>query len=42
MDEDIKRLMEDHLIDEDVAEEAQELIDDGMDEDEAVEAAEDF
>lgn len=41
-DEDIRRLMVDHLIDEDVAEKAQELIDDGLEEDEAVEIAEEL
>lgn len=41
-DEDVKRLMEDHLIDEDVAERAQELIDEGIDEDEAIEIAEEL
>ena len=40
MDREIKRLMEEHDIDEDVAEEVQELIDDGVDEDDAVEIAE--
>lgn len=39
MDDEIKRLMDDHLLDEDVAEKAQELIDEGLDEDEAVELA---
>ena len=38
--EDIRRLMKDHLIDEDTAEKAQELIDEGLDEDEAIELAE--
>ena len=42
MDEEIKQLMEDHDIDEDVAEKAQELIDEGIDEDEAVELAEEI
>lgn len=37
--DDIRRLMKDHDIDEDTAEKAQELIDDGLDEDEAVELA---
>lgn len=41
-DEDIRRLMEEHSIDEDTAEKAQELIDDGLDEDEAVEVAEEL
>ena len=42
MDPEIARLMVEHEIDEDVAEKAQELIDDGLDEDEAVEAAEEI
>lgn len=37
--EDIKRLSTDHLIDDDTAEKAQELIDEGLNEDEAVELA---
>lgn len=37
--EDTKRLMDDHLIDEGTAEKAQELIDEGLDEDEAIELA---
>ena len=40
MDPEIARLMVEHEIDEDVAEKAQELIDDGLDEEEAVEVAE--
>lgn len=40
--EDIKRLMKDHLIDEDTAEKAQELIDEGLDEDEAIELADEL
>ena len=39
MDEDIRRLMAEHKINEDTAEKAQELIDEGLDEDEAVENA---
>jgi hypothetical protein len=39
MDPEIARLMVEHEIDEDVAEKAQELIDDGLDEDEAIEIA---
>ena len=39
-DEEISRLMEEHDIDEDVAEKAQELIDEGLDEDDAVDLAE--
>jgi len=42
MDPEIARLMVEHEIDEDVAEKAQELIDDGLDEDEAVEIAEEL
>ena len=43
MDEDVKQLMKDHDIDEDTAERAQELIDtEGLDEEEAVELAEEF
>ncbi len=41
-EEDVKRLMKDHLIDEDTAEKAQELIDEGLDEDEAIEVAEEI
>lgn len=40
--EDVRRLMKDHLIDEDTAEKAQELIDEGLDEDEAIELAEEL
>lgn len=39
-DEETRRLMKEHDIDEDVAEKAQELIDEGLDEDDAVELAE--
>ena len=42
MDPEIARLMVEHEVDEDVAEKAQELIDDGLDEDEAVEVAEEI
>jgi len=42
MGPEIARLMVEHEIDEDVAEKAQELIDDGLDEDEAVEIAEEL
>lgn len=42
MEPEIARLMADHLIDEDIAEKAQELIDDGLDEDEAIEIAEEL
>ena len=41
-DEEIKQLMEDHDIDEETAEKAQEFIDEGIDEDEAVELAEEL
>lgn len=41
--EDIKHLMEDHMVDEDVAEKAQELMEEwGLDEDEAIEFAEEL
>lgn len=42
MDPEIARLMEEHEVDEDTAEKAQELIDDGLDEDEAIEIAEEM
>lgn len=42
MDDETKRLMKEHEVDEDVAESAQELIDEGMDEDEAIEIAEEL
>jgi hypothetical protein len=42
MDPEVARLMVEHEIDEDVAEKAQELIDDGLDEEEAVEVAEEL
>lgn len=41
-DEDVKQLMEDHDIDEDTAERVQELIDEGLDEDDAVMVAEEM
>jgi hypothetical protein len=41
-DEETKRLTEEHEVDEDVAEKAQELIDEGLDEDEAIEIAEEL
>ncbi len=41
-DEEIQRLMEEHDIDEDAAEKVQELIDDGLDEDDAVELADEL
>ncbi len=40
MDDETFRLMQDHGIDKETAEKAQELIDDGLDEDDAVELAE--
>lgn len=42
MDPEIARLMVEHEVDEDIAEKAQELIDDGLDEDEAIEVAEEL
>lgn len=42
MDEETKRLMEEHEVEEDIAEKAQELIIDGLDEDEAIEIAEEL
>lgn len=42
MDKETKRLMKEHGVDEDVAEQAQELIDEGLDEDEAIEIAEEL
>lgn len=42
MDQEIARLMVEHEVDEDVAEKAQELIADGLDEDEAIEVAEEL
>lgn len=42
MDPEIARLMTEHEVDEDVAENAQELINDGLDEDEAIEVAEEI
>ena len=42
MDEDIRRLMAEHKINEDTAEKAQELIDEGLDEDEAIELADEL
>lgn len=41
-DSNTKRLMRDHEIEEDAAEKAQELIDEGLDEDAAVEIAEEL
>ena len=42
MDEETKRLMKEHKVDEDVAEKAQELIEEGLDEDEAIEISEEL
>ena len=42
MDDEIKRLQKEYEIDEDIAEQAQELIDEGLDEDEAIEIAEEL
>jgi hypothetical protein len=42
MDEEARRLMQGHDIEEDVAEKAQELIDEGLDEDEAIALAEEL
>jgi hypothetical protein len=39
MDDEIKQLIDEHQVDEDVAEKAQGLIDEGLDEDEAIEVA---
>lgn len=41
-DEETRRLMKEHEVEEDVAEKAQELIDEGLDEDEAIEIAEEL
>jgi len=41
-DEEIAQLMEDHDIDEETAEKVQELIDEGLDEDDAVELADEL
>lgn len=41
-DEETARLMEDHDIDEDTAEKVQDLIDEGFDEDEAVDLADEL
>ena len=40
MDEETKRLMKEHDVEGEVAEKARELIDEGVDEDEAIEIAE--
>ncbi len=42
MNDEIKRLQKEYEVDEDVAEQAQELIDEGLDEDEAIEIAEEL
>lgn len=41
-DEETRRLMKEHEVDEDTAEKIQELIDEGIDEDDAIELAEDL
>lgn len=41
-DEEIQRLMEEHEIDADTAEKAQELIDEGLDKEEAIELADEL
>ncbi len=41
-DEDVSRLMREHEVDADTAEKAQELIDEGVDEDEAIELADEL
>jgi len=41
-DEETRRLMKDHEVDQDTAEKAQELIDEGIDEDDAIELAEEL
>ncbi len=40
--EEVCRIMKEHDVDEDIAEKAQELIDEGLDEDEAIEIAEEI
>lgn len=42
MDEEIKRLQKEHGVEEDVAEKAQELIDEGFEKNEAIEIAEEL
>ncbi len=42
MDDEIKRLMDEHEVEEAVAEQAQELIDEGLGEEEAIEIAEEL
>lgn len=42
MDDEIKRLQKEYEVDEDIAEQAQELIDEGLDEDEAIEIADEL
>jgi hypothetical protein len=42
MEDEVRRLMEDYEIDEDTAEKVQELIDDGLDEEDAVELADEL
>lgn len=42
MDDEIKQLQKEYDVDENIAEQAQELIDEGLDEDEAIEIAEEL
>lgn len=42
MNDEVKRLIDERQIDEDIAEKAQELIDEGLDEDEAIEIADEL
>jgi hypothetical protein len=42
MDDEVKRLQKEYDVDENIAEQAQELIDEGLDEDEAIEIAEEL
>lgn len=42
MNPEVHRLMQEHKIDEDTAEKVQELIDEGLDEDEAIELADEI
>lgn len=42
MDKEIKRIQNDYEVDEDFAEQSQELIDEGLDEDEAIEIVEEL
>ncbi|MFA5583975.1 MAG: hypothetical protein WDA09_07145 [Bacteriovoracaceae bacterium] len=42
MNNEIKRIQKEYNVDEDIAEQAQELIDEGLDEDEAIEITEEL